>query len=1845
MTTYRSIFASLVAIVLLVLFVCTPQAPVDLSSPEQAYSTIVLTSTTMGKTDSTIVDSIGKPIGVTVAMFGGIFIDSLRIKIFAGYPGTAGAVLDSTIMVRFDENDLRDTLRFTLRYASSGLRYFELTTYKRLDYVSTTSATVLILGNSESNTPPVFLTNSPKLLYRFSAGDTVRFAVGATDYNNDPLTYGYLMEDLPLPRKETVQFSQTGGLFVWKSEVGDSGVYPIQFWVFDTYSRTELRTTLVIGDIDFNNAPRITSTPPTVVQSGTLFRYEPVAVDPDSNELRWSISGMLPENMVVDSLNGTILWNPSPGVTSSGRLVLRVVDDGVPAAADSQELRISVVGSNRPPVALSRSVATAMEQSLVIQLYATDSEGDSLTFTIVKNPPFGQAVLLNSVITYTPSVRFKGVDTILFVVSDALVSSDTAKVLIFVATENQKPLVVSRQAEIKEDVSTTISMIASDPEGQPLTYVIIADPRFGKLTGSTGTRVYTPNANFNGVDTFTFIANDGSLDSDPAVFYLRVLPVNDTPVAHDVGVPVAANTAVTVPLMVTDPDDSVFTLNVVAQPRHGTAEIVGALEIRYVPSAGFTGNDTVLFTVTDAQGLESDTAHITIAAGGTNLKPVATRQTVSMLEDSALTIVLGGTDPEGSALQRYTIVKRPTHGSLSNSGASAGYRPNLNYFGTDTLRFTVNDGLLDSDPADVIITILPVNDIPTVSSQSYTTQLNTQVMIALSAKDVDDDVFTYKVTTLPKYGTLDTSGLAGGFVRYIPATGSTQPDTIRYQAVDGAGGTSGNAQIVIYVLATNQRPVAVAQRVDINEDATTPIFLTGQDETPGSLIYNITVPPKHGVFEGSFPNISYKTEQNYNGPDTFWFKVSDGLLESDPARVVITILPQNDAPTVSPISVNTGLGQLVDITLKAYDVDDITFTYKMVTGPKRGTADVSAIVSGRIRYTPNSTFKGLDTITYQAFDDENWASGIGYIIIGVALNNQPPRAFADTITLNEDDSINVVFVASDVETGVDQLGYTISQLPAHGSVYNKSGRTVWYKPYANYNGTDAFLFTASDGEFTSTAARVWIVVNSVNDQPVAQSQSLTTELGAPVLITLSATDADGATGIVFRVTKMPSHGTADTLAIKNKQITYTPNASFKGLDTIEFVARDVASADSKTERIIIGVALDNQPPVADAKVYTGNEDATIAITLSGRDVENSPLTYIIDTLPKRGLLTGTGAAREYLPNADVNGVDSFYYHVNDGALSSAKVKVRITVNAVNDRPVAKDTTFATIVEDTPFGLTLPCSDADGNQLTVGIVTQPQHGTLEVLTGRNCRYTPATNYNGADAFTFYATDGIAPSETVTVSLVVAAVNDVPTLDVILPQTTLQGAEFAPLDLMLFVHDVESTPLQMVFTAAEVASTNFDIVVNPATKVLSVDAKSATWSGSASVEITATDAGGASVKQTVLFTVTEVIVVNVPPVAIAPVDPIAVTEDLSAGIVLSGSDPDNKPLALTFSLVTPPEHGTAVVGAGGVVTYIPNANYFGPDAFTFRVYDGEDYSAPATVSITVSAVNDAPTFDAIAAQTTLQGAAFALLDLKPYVHDVENTAAEITFTAQEVSTTHFNVGVNPVTKALSVATKSADWFGSASVEITATDAGGASVQQTVLFTVTEVIVVNVPPVAIAPVDAVVVTEDGHADIGLVGSDEDGPLPLTFSLVTPPEHGTAVVGAGGVVTYTPAANYSGPDAFTFRVYDGEDYSAPATVSISVSAVNDAPTITSTSIGDLSITVGETSDPIEFTIGDIDGNVLTVTAASDNSDAATVTVSETGDTRTCTVTGVAAGDATITITVSDGQNEVFRMFNVTVN
>lgn len=615
----------------------------------------------------------------------------------------------------------------------------------------------------------------------------------------------------------------------------------------------------------------------------------------------------------------------------------------------------------------------------------------------------------------------------------------------------------------------------------------------------------------------------------------------------------------------------------------------------------------------------------------------------------------------------------------------------------------------------------------------------------------------------------------------------------------------------------------------------------------------------------------------------------------------------------------------------------------------------------------------------------------------------------------------------------------------------------------------------------------------------------------------------------------------------------------------------------------------NAAPVANDQSISTNEDAVHFFTADASDTDGDNLNLQILSAPSKGSVGGSIPNLFYNPHPNANGSDSFTYRVTDPFGAQDTATVSVTINPLNDAPVANAQSVTLTEEDPATNITLAGSDVDGNSLSYSVESNPTKGVLGG-TAPNLTYTPNANAFGADSFTFSVNDGSVNSNIATVSITINGVSDPPTAD----------AQLVTLD------EDTPTPITLTGTDPDGDSLTFAIATPPDHGDLSGTAPDVTYTpdenyfGADSFTFTVNDGTTTSAAATVSVTV---FAVNDTPTA----NPQSVTtnEDVALDITLVGTDVDGD--TLTYTIVTPPTTGTTGQSAANI-HYQPNANANGADSFTFTVNDGGETSLPATVSITITPQNDAPSATEQSVTTD------------------EDTPKAITLAGTDVDghSLTFNIVASPANGDLSgmppnvTYTADPNYHGGDSFTFTVNDGTVASAAATVSITVTPQ---NDAPSATP--QSVTTDEDTPKPITLAGTDPDGE-PLTFSIVDSPANGD-LSGTPPNVTYTPDANTTGSDSFTFTANDGTVTSSAATVSITITPQNDAPSATPQSV----TTDEDTPKSITLAGTDPDGDTLTfsIVDSPTNGD-----LSGTPPNVTYTPDADSNGNDSFTFTVNDG-------------
>jgi hypothetical protein len=167
-------------------------------------------------------------------------------------------------------------------------------------------------------------------------------------------------------------------------------------------------------------------------------------------------------------------------------------------------------------------VSTTQGVSLAITLTASDPEAQPLSFAIGSSPAHGSLSGAPPNVTYLPAAGYSGQDSFTFKANDGFLDSNLATITINITPTNQPPVAYGQSVITPINTSIAITLTASDPENQPLTYHLISPPAHGSLSGSLPNITYTPAPDYSGSDTFTFLVNDGFLDSNIATISISI---------------------------------------------------------------------------------------------------------------------------------------------------------------------------------------------------------------------------------------------------------------------------------------------------------------------------------------------------------------------------------------------------------------------------------------------------------------------------------------------------------------------------------------------------------------------------------------------------------------------------------------------------------------------------------------------------------------------------------------------------------------------------------------------------------------------------------------------------------------------------------------------------------------------------------------------------------------------------------------------------------------------------------------------------------------------------------------------------------------------------------------------------------------------------------------------------------------------------------------------------------------------------------------------------------------------------------------------------------------------------
>ncbi len=643
-----------------------------------------------------------------------------------------------------------------------------------------------------------------------------------------------------------------------------------------------------------------------------------------------------------------------------------------------------------------------------------------------------------------------------------------------------------------------------------------------------------------------------------------------------------------------------------------------------------------------------------------------------------------------------------------------------------TVGIVASSGLSVPDP------IAYVDAAPIVEADIVRLDEDSSIVIDVLGNDADPEGFPLSVSSVsePAHGTVV---IDNGVVVYVPAGNFAGSDSFSYVATD-PGGLTSTGTVDVFVEAVNDAPTTQPASGSISELAGAGADVAqvlGSDVDGDELAFSIIGGDSIAAFVIGQDGVVRTTRSlgpSDVGSHLLEVMVTDGELQT---TVVVEIAVTADLPAVAPTTTTTTVAPTTTTTVAPTTVAPTTTT---------SVAPTTVAPSTTTSVAPTTVAPTTTTVAI----------------------NMPPVAGDDVLVTDEDVVASVDVSLNDSDVDGDVLTYVVPATTAQGGTLTNVDGVVTYTPAPDFNGTDSFSYTVTDGSSAPVSATVAITVSQVNDAPVAGDDVLGTNEDVAGSLDVSLDDSD-VDGDVLTYTVPATTAQGGTLTNVDGVVTYTPAPDFNGTDSFSYTVTDGSSPPVSAAVSVVVFAVNDVPVAGDDSLVTSEDLAgTVDVSANDSDVDGDTLTYVVPaTTAQGGTLTHTAGIVEYTPPANYVGTDGFTYTVTDGNSAPVSATVAITVDPVNDVPIAGDDVIVTN-EDSAATLDLGANDSDPDldPLTWSIPTTTAQGGTVTTVGSSVTYTPAPEYSGADSFTYTVTDGNSAPVSAAVTITVNPVDDPP-----------------------------------------------------------------------------------------------------------------------------------------------------------------------------------------------------------------------------------------------------------------------------------------------------------------------------------------------------------------------------------------------------------------------------------------------------------------------------------------------------
>ena len=959
-----------------------------------------------------------------------------------------------------------------------------------------------------------------------------------------------------------------------------------------------------------------------------------------------SVSGMMnvKGGILQQQADGSYLFQADKDFNGIGGFDYEIDDGRGGVTVGHVDIQIEAV--NDAPVV--SGMATEMEEdgiwsfaSDILLQGASDVDGDTLSVTRFLNVKGGHVSQdQNGSYQFIADADYNGVGGFDYEVSDGQGGVTMAHATIDILAVNDAPVGIGENWSMDEDqriIFSASDLLANDKDVDLdiLSVAAISNVKGGILEQQAdGTYLFQADKDFNGTGGFDYDIIDGKGGITKTHVTIDIRPVNDAPILLDEEINIDEDQGLRFDLqqlLANDRDVDGDQLNILGfrNVTNGKIEQQEDGSYIFVPDANFFGEAGFEYEVSDGQGGIS-IGHGNLHIRSINDAPTTNGEYLEMNEDSIASfspsaLLQNDRDADGDSLSVGQVLNATNGRVWINAAGNIRFAPDSNYNGVAGFDYEILDGKGGKSIAHVDILVKSVNDAPIVAGEYM--EIAEEAKLTFTPSDLLSNDYDVDGDSISISQVLNAAGgrvwiNAAGNVRFVADTDYNGAGGFDYEVSDGQGGTK-IGHVSLLIKPVNDTPAVQGDYWVMNEDTRATItpsqlLLNDKDADGNILAISKVLNATNGtVWINAAGNIRFLPDTDFNGVAGFDYEVSDGQGGTKIGHVTIQVNAVNDAPLavgeVTFIDEDTGLAFTpAQLLANDSDVDNDALSLGQWSNVTGGALSWGS--DGKIYFTPTTNFNGQAGFDYQVLDGHGGVS-LAHVDIQVRSVNDAPLIANESLTVDED-TILLFDVAqllgNDWDVDGDALIMNWIGGESNGTLEWIDATHFRFKPNQDFNGQASFRYNVTDGQGGNASGMVNIVLNPVNDAPIARNESVSVNEDNGLVLQVAdllKNDIDPDNDVLSLTQVMNARNGTVTLTA-NGQIIFSPKANYYGQAGFDYQVSD-GKGGVVTAHVDITVNSIN-----DAPWVTGYEKGWFR----GADIEGGRLRFFVAQGPKYGKL-------------------------------------------------------------------------------------------------------------------------------------------------------------------------------------------------------------------------------------------------------------------------------------------------------------------------------------------------------------------------------------------------------------------------------------------------------------------------------------------------------------------------------------------------------------------------------------------------------------------------------------------------